>query len=578
MLKEVVFGFLISTFFLSCNTKHVNHFKDPSKLGQTVTSDMVFIAGNDKVPPFYVGISEEPNVNYVAYLQWLRRVYVDYPEVAKYAEIRSLKGEIPRFNDPQLVYHMEHPAFAYYPIVGPSWYQIQDYLQWKTDRVNESILIELGILEDDPDQMNEACFVTESFLYGQGDGLRSGKKQLKDGPTMKGTRSPVWQDGILLAQYRLPTEAEWELLARENQVNSYHTNYPYGRNYPILKWVRGPYVNVTSGFSETSALPNYDYHRKRNTIPDPRDYPNYKNGIQGPYLDKKNRIPSNVAGNVKEWLLDVYRQEPLGEWESYKEYFERNGFITNPDSMSWVYDQDGLIDLKDSLGKLPFKIYGTNVDGSPMWVVPPRKTLRREFIGYALDTTFVKDPTYKYTAVSYENFYNEYESKLKELYEQRRFAASQTLKVVNQKDKILLEWLQILKFLTNPNYSRRSYYSTFTSLNQDSVSREIKEHFQQKWEKAFGDGAIKVGMLDAVLYVELHSNVVLEIRQKPVYHIDNLGTNNKERLVRGGTWKQPNFSNRESMQPDSSSTEVGFRCVIPYLSTPVKKDLKVRWD
>lgn len=577
MLKEVVFGFLITTFFLSCNTKHINHFKNPSKIGQTVTSDMVFMPGTEKVPPFYVGISEEPNINYVAYLQWLRRVYVDYPEVAKNAEIHSIKGEIPRFNDPQLVYHMEHPAFAYYPIVGATWYQIQDYLQWKTNRVNEAILIELDLLSEDPNQINEACFVTESYLYRQGDGLMLGKKTLRDESTKNGTRLPVWQDGILLPQYRLPTEAEWELLHTENEINGYHTKYPYGKEYPILRWVRGKYSNVQNGFEENSTIPNYDYHWKRGIIPDPRDYPNYKQGIQGPYLHTKSSLPSNVAGNVKEWVLDIYRPEPLNEWKSYKEYFERNGFITHLDSMSWVYDQDGIIDLKDSLGRLPFKIYGTNVDGSPMWVIPPTQKKRKEFVGFALDTTLVVEPTYKYKTMLFDNFFNEFETQLTLLYQNRVNANEMRLVAANKEDELLLEWLSILEELGTYSYRNWGQTSRYAQLNGDSVRLEVKSYYKKKWDQAFKDPAMKVGMLDAVLYVELDGKV-LEIRKKRVYRSVNHGYNNKGRLIRGGTWKKPDFTNRELMNPDSSSTEVGFRCVMPYISTPVKKNLKVRWD
>lgn len=577
MLKHIFWGLFVAALFQSCSTNHIDHFKDHTKRGQTVTSDMVYIGGNHKVPPFYVGISEEPNVNYVAYLQWLRRVYVDYPEVARNAEIRFAKEETPRFNDPQLVYHMEHPAFAYYPIVGASWYQIQDYLQWKTDRVNESILIELDIIKEDPNQLNEACFVTESHLYRQGDGLIYGKKQLRDESTKNGTRLPVWQDGILLAHYRLPTEAEWQLLINENNKNTYHTQYPFGKEYPILRWVRGRYSDVTTGFSETSSTPNYDYHWKRRIIPNPLDYPEYTSGIQGPYLDKENRLPSNVGGNVKEWLLDFYSDEVASFSGSYAAYFERNGFITHPDSMAWIYDQDGIIDLKDSLGRLPFKIYGTNVDGSAFWVIPPKQSSRREFVGYTLDTLFVEEPTYKYKTESFNDFYNAYESKLTQLYQNKEYVLETQLNAVNPEEEIYLEWLFYLDYLTKNYHFSRNYYNRYSGLNPDSVKREVKSYYQQKWEKAFGDKTIKVGMLDAVLYVE-KDNQILELRKNRVYKSIATINHNKKRLIRGGTWKNPDFFNREAMLPDSSSTEVGFRCVIPYVSIPVKKDLKVRWD
>ncbi len=83
-------------------------------IGQTAPADMRFVKGKGNIPSFYIGVSEEPNINYVLYLEWLERVYVDYPEVYEKAKPHVANQKI-AFNDPYLEYHMEHPAFAYYP-------------------------------------------------------------------------------------------------------------------------------------------------------------------------------------------------------------------------------------------------------------------------------------------------------------------------------------------------------------------------------------------------------------------------------------------------------------------------------
>jgi hypothetical protein len=60
-----------------------------------------------------------------------------------------------RLNDPFVDYYFRHPAYNNYPVVGVSWRQANDYASWRTDRVNEYILIREGILKLDNMQMNE---------------------------------------------------------------------------------------------------------------------------------------------------------------------------------------------------------------------------------------------------------------------------------------------------------------------------------------------------------------------------------------------------------------------------------------
>jgi len=144
------------------------------------------------VSSFYMDETEVRNVDYREYLFWLRRVYKDYPEVFKRALPDTLVWRSPMgFNDPYVQYYFRHPSYNNYPVVGVSWIKANDYCLWRTDRVNEQILIDEGELNPDPNQLNEKNFNTEAYLAGQYEGVVNQLRKalilirLKDGQLLK---------------------------------------------------------------------------------------------------------------------------------------------------------------------------------------------------------------------------------------------------------------------------------------------------------------------------------------------------------------------------------------------------------
>ncbi|MCQ2327627.1 MAG: SUMF1/EgtB/PvdO family nonheme iron enzyme [Bacteroidales bacterium] len=297
------------------------------------------------VSSFYMDECEVTNLNYREFLYWIQRVYTDYPEYyeSNLPDTLVWRSKL-TYNEPMVEYYFRYPSWANYPVVGVSWVQANNYCDWRTDRVNEKALIDAGILEIDPDQQGDNVFTTDAYLAGQYEGYV--KKDLKDlNPNSEGVRKVGMADGILSPKFRLPTEAEWEYAAlglvgnttKEGRILERRI-YPwnghvvrtdqkkyYGEMLANFKRSRGDAMGVASALNdhwEYTAPVNYYF---------PNDYGLY-----------------NMAGNVAEWVMDVYRPstpEDAGDINPYR----GNVYVTK------VLDSDGMVAEKDSLGRITYR-------------------------------------------------------------------------------------------------------------------------------------------------------------------------------------------------------------------------------
>ena len=299
------------------------------------------------VSSFYMDQTEVTNFHWLEYLYWIKRAYQSYPQIYKNALPDTLVWRSPLgFNEKYVEYYLRHPAYRDYPVVGVSWLQANDYCKWRTDRVNEFLLIREGILNFNINQADEATFNSEAYLNGQYEeevrnlltDLNPSNATGKNGKKL-GKRQVRMEDGILLPRYRLPTEAEWEFayygligntIQGDVELISERRYYPWNGHYVRMDQAefqgkiranfvrgRGDYMGVAGALNDGADV----------TAPVDAYWPN----DYGLY---------NMAGNVAEWVMDVYR--PLSS-EDVDEFRPFRGSVFQ----TKVLNSEGAVDYKN---------------------------------------------------------------------------------------------------------------------------------------------------------------------------------------------------------------------------------------
>ena len=296
------------------------------------------------VQSFYMDETEVTNFMYLEYLDWLKSVFP--PDEENYKHI--YEGASPDtlvwrnrlgYNETMTKNYLRHPAYANYPVVGVNWIQAVEFSKWRTDRVNEAILEKNAYLKKNAktdDVTADNAFSTEAYLMSPST-ARGGSEEIvlkrakgravksKDG-TVAEQKNVYAQrsSGIIMPEYRLPTEAEWEYAAAADVGQRVYNIYKGQKKYP---W-SGQYTRSGKRQSRGDQLANFkqgngDYGGIAGWSDDGADITNavksYAPNDFGLY---------DMAGNVAEWVADVYRPIVDNEMNDFN-YFRGNMYTKN---------------------------------------------------------------------------------------------------------------------------------------------------------------------------------------------------------------------------------------------------------
>jgi sulfatase modifying factor 1 len=279
-------------------------------MGGSMQEDITYAHDTHKrrvtVSSFYMDETETSNGDWLNYLNWIQSHYPE--DRSRYSEALpdTIVWRNPMsYNEPYVELYLRHPAYQDYPVVGVSWVQANAYCDWRTERAREA--------------------------------------------------------DALAQPFRLPTEAEWEYaaLGLAGHMNTDLEMINSGKIYP---WKGMGVRNIERKYNgkkskEGEVLANFKISGGNQM--GPSGYLGVHGDAGGITVPVKSYYPNdvglyNMAGNVNEWVSDVYRAtsfEEISDFNPYRGKVSKDQKITDPgketinpstsykNNMSGIYDE-----------------------------------------------------------------------------------------------------------------------------------------------------------------------------------------------------------------------------------------------
>ena len=246
------------------------------------------------VHSFYMDETEVTNNDWHEFMFYMKRYNAEIPEEDLMPDTLVWFRDL-GYNEPFVELYFQNPAFSLYPVVGVTWYQANEYCNWRTQVVNAG----------------------------------------GPNPTATAVIDPKNPSGsVPLPNFRLPTEAEWEYASRalyEQEI------YPWegkpmrnaaGRFMANFKRGRGDYA----GRSDQGASTLVEGLNDGYMIPAP---------VRAYWINDFGLY--NMAGNVAEWTMDTYRVLAYDDNDDFQPFRRRGELFWEKDADrdDYKYAKDG---------------------------------------------------------------------------------------------------------------------------------------------------------------------------------------------------------------------------------------------